>query len=398
VKVLYVIDTLEVGGAERSLYDILSGFRDVTPVVCSLYAGSALSDRYRRAGIPVISLEIRGKYAFGTAIRAFGRVVRRVEPDLIHSTLFRSDIVGRLVGRASGIPVVSSFVNDSYSPLRFRSLDRTGRLKLNAVRAIDRWTARWAAHFIANSEAVRQSNCRALGLDSARSTVIYRGRSPERFGMIGEGERSGIRQELGVPSGAPLMLNVGRLLGRKGQEEAIRAFADVRAAYAGAKLAIAGEGPHRPRLEALVNDLGLSGEVLLLGSREDVPALLAAADLFVFPSHFEGLPGALIEAMLARVPIVATDTPENRECVEHAVSAQLVPIEDSRSLADGIRRLMDDPGYRATLVENAHRRAIETFALDRITRSYEDLYSGLLAARSLPIGPPLSDRSVESPT
>lgn len=131
MKVLYLIDTLAVGGAERSLLDITSRFESVQPVMCHLYTGDALKPAFETAGVRVISLNIDKKYGFGEAVRRFRAVVEQEKPDLIHATLFRSEVVARLVAAWTGVPLVGSFVNDSYAASRWEGLATPQKVKID---------------------------------------------------------------------------------------------------------------------------------------------------------------------------------------------------------------------------------------------------------------------------
>lgn len=379
-KVLHLLDALKLGGAEQSLLQILKRLQGTEPAVCYLYHDATLRDAYERAGIPVTGLGLRGKYPVVHAVRAVEEVVARERPDLIHATLFDSEIVARLVGRRTGVPVIGSFVNDSYAPHRWQRLSAVQRAKLVAVQQVDRFTARWAAHFVANSEAVKQSHAPNLGVPLDRVTVIHRGREPGAYAPSPPEQRGAVRHQLGVGADAAVVVNVARLLERKGQAELIRGWPLVRREFPGAQLLLVGEGEHRPALEPLAADPGLGGSVRLLGQRTDIPALLGAADVFAFPSHYEGLPGALLEAMFAALPIVATDISMHREAVEHGRSAVLVPVGDPAALGAAIVGVLRDPEGARRLGAGARAAALARFDVDGIAARYDAFYAFQAAA------------------
>ena len=378
MKVLYLIDTLDVGGTERSLCDILSNFKRVTAVVCHVYPGEALKPDYERAGLRVISLNIPGNYSFLRAIRRFDDVVKSERPDLIHSSLFRAEIIARIVARRRGIPLVASFVSDSYGSARRAGLDWSGRFKLSCVRALDAVTARFVTRFTANTAAIKGTNGKALGVPPERIEVIHRGRDIQRFAATSPEARTRARAALGIEESVPVLLKVARLLRRKGLPELLEAVASIRGRVGEVRLLIAGEGPYRKQLEQQIIDLGLQREVQLLGARKDILQLLHAADIFVFPSHFEGQPGAVIEAMLAGKPIVASDLPEHRETLIHGQTAFLVPPQNVPALADAIVELLRDREKAHRLGEAARRAAVERFDIREIARQHEALYERVL--------------------
>jgi hypothetical protein len=153
MRVLYLVDTLEVGGTERSLLDLLPRLDSVRPLLCSLYSGDRLLPAFRAAGVEVDALGLTGKYSLLTAARGVREVARGFCPDLIHSSLYRSDLVGRIVGRSLGTPVINSIVSERHGPLRGGAPGRPGTVKRAAVHLVDRATAGLVARFIANSHA-----------------------------------------------------------------------------------------------------------------------------------------------------------------------------------------------------------------------------------------------------
>jgi len=377
LKVFYIIDTLQPGGAERSLLEILRHLRGIEAQVCQIYLGDGLKSAFEKNGITVHSLQLRSKYGYVTAIRKVLRILRRETPDLIHTVLARADIIGRaagrFAGRFAGIPVISSFVNESYSPVRFRNMRTTLRFKLRLVQLLDRATASWVFHFVSNSEASKQSNCKALHLANDKVSVIYRGRDPGEFSNPDERRISNLRKELALPDDVPMILNIGRLFPQKGQHDLLQAFRIVRN-QCQVRLMIAGDGPLRDSLASSINKLDLAGSVSLLGHRSDVNDLLHLANVFAFPSHFEGHPGALVEAMFAAVPIVASDIPVHRETISDGVSGLLVPLHESEKMAEAILWILENDEDARKMAENAQRTACERFRIENISAQYEDLY------------------------
>jgi glycosyltransferase involved in cell wall biosynthesis len=374
VKVLALIDSLEVGGAETSLAAIFDRFEDTEVVVCHLYPGDRLRPRYEAAGVRVVSLDLAGRYAFRAAVRRVADLVAAERPDLLLSVLYRSGLVARWTARRTGLPLVDSFVNDSYTPVRYGGMPPLRRAKLLATQIFDRLTSRWATHFVAVSEHVAGTNRRALGVPAERTTVIYRGRDPEDYRPARPERRTALRRDLGLGEDERVILNTARLLDRKGQHELIAAMPEVVRAHPRAHLLIAGEGPERAALERAVADFGLDDRVTLLGTRQDVPDLLAAADLFVTPSHYEGHGGSLIEAMLAGLPIVATDTPPHRESIEPGVTGLAVPLRDPAALSAAIVRLLDHPERAREMGAAAREAARVRFDVAEIARLHEALY------------------------
>lgn len=182
--------------------------------------------------------------------------------------------------------------------------------------------------------------------------------------------------------GAPVVLYAGRLRTRKAVAVLLAAFARLRVEHPAAVLVVAGDGEQRPALEAQSRRLGIAAAVRFLGAqpRDAMPALYAAADLFCLPSLYEGFPLAILEAMAAGLPVVATAVAGVPEAVEHGVTGLLVPPEDAAALARALAELAADP-ERARRMGEAGRRRVETdFTIPRIAAAYLALWSGLLAS------------------
>lgn len=379
LRVLVVVDTLEVGGSERSTLEIARRFKDTETIVCHLYPGRTLRNEFERASLPVVSLNVRARYGLARTTAKLLGLVRQVRPDLIQATLFRSRMTARAVAAWTGIPLIETFVNDDYGRERRATFGRVGRVRLAAVRRFDAATARVAVHNIAVSRTVRDAMCEALGIPKKSCSVIYRGRDPSKYTSLEEPGASTTRASLGLGPDARLLLAVGRLVPAKDHATLLRAMPSVLSAHPEVRLRIAGGGPLVDELQAEISRLGLADHVALLGTRSDVPALLRAADMFVFPSRYEGHAGALVEAMFSGLPIVAADTPVHRESVQDGVSGILATPGDPESFAIGIRRHLDSPQAAEAMGRAARRVALERFDVRRIAEQHEECYRQVVA-------------------
>ncbi len=376
LKLLVVIDTLGVGGTERSLLEILRRFEHTQVVVCQLYAGDALLHDYQQAGLRVIPVNVTARLGIAAGVRKLRKVIRQERPDLLHAALFRAGLISRIAGRLEKLPVVDSLVGDPQVQHGSLAVTRLGRAKLATVRLVNRLTAPWVAQFMANSQSIADISAEQLRLNRQRISVIHRCRDPQRFSPFTPPAcLLNARQQ---PLTRPIFLNVGRLREWKGLPELITAFHTVQAQLPTAQLVLAGDGPVRVQLDAQIRQLNLQDHVHLLGEREDIPALLAAADVLVFPTHSEGHSGALIEAMLAQKPIVATDIPANAESVTHGQSALLVPVNNSAALATAMLQLANDPPRAHRLASRARSAAVHRFSPERIAAQHEALYQDVV--------------------
>jgi glycosyltransferase involved in cell wall biosynthesis len=273
-------------------------------------------------------------------------------------------------------PVVSSLVNVAYGPDQQAS-GGIGALKLGAVRLLDAATARPVVRFHAVSEHVAEVMASRLHLRRSRVEVVPRGRDPELLGRRTPERRTLARARLGVRPEEALVLAVGRQEPQKGFDTLVEAAPRILAAVPTARVFVAGrEGTQTPRLQALVDRLGLHDAVQFLGTRRDVGDLLCAADVFAFPTRWEGMPGAVLEAMALQAPIVATalpvirevvdsDVPPVREAVRDGVSARLVPPGQPEPLATAIVATLDDRAGAAARAARAHADFQARFTISR---------------------------------
>lgn len=376
MTVLFLIDTLEIGGAEQSILDIVSRFTKFKPVVCHIYPGDTLRSAYEKAGIEVISLNIPLKSKHNVIIPELLKLLEKYKPVLVHATLYRSMMISRKLKRITGLPLVNSFVSNSYSAARKNKLPFKTQLKLWFYKYLDKSTAKVPDIYISNSKTIAESNAKALGISTNKIKVIYRGREMSRFSAAPADKLKAVKEAL-VPEGMRVLLNVGRLRSNKGQADLILAFSIVYEQFPDTVLLIAGEGNNRKELELLIEKLHLSENVKLLGNRNDVDVLLHIADAFVFSSYYEGLPGSIVEAMMAGRIIIASAIPENMECVNDK-SALFFPPGDVQAMAKQISAVLSNRHAYTQLGVEAMKIAQDKFDIYKIAAQYESAYAQLL--------------------
>jgi len=378
VKVLHVIDALGLGGgAEHALAQQLPVLAErgvESTVVClRSRAAGGLADRIRSSGVEVRVLG--GGLVRST--RLLRRLVDAEAPDVVHASLFDACLVSRLALLGRPVPLVNSIVNASYDPVRIRSLGRS-TWKAQVVRLVDAVTIRRVDRLHALTGAVAADAGAALHLDAARFTVIPRGRPAS---VAPGASRDALRAELGAVEGAPVLLAVGRQDLQKDQLTLVRALGELRGDEPGAVLWLAGRpGTQTAAIEAAVDELGLRSRVRVLGHRDDVAALLAAADLFVLPSRYEGLGSVVIEAMCAGTAIVATEVPAVRETVGPAAAAFVAPGSPP-ALARAIASVLADEDRRAGAAAAGRCRFVEHFEIESVVERLVGLYQEAAASR-----------------
>jgi glycosyltransferase involved in cell wall biosynthesis len=381
LTVLFLIDSLGTGGAERSLAETLPYLRRLgigTIVVALRPRTEGMQQRLESDGFEVHVLDGRG---FPDRVVALRRLLRARRPDLVQTTLFHADLVGRLAAVGTGIPVVTRLVNTDYDPVRLQD-PGLGRVRFHVSRALDGWTARHLTKRVyANSAAVRAAAARDLGLSDASITVIREGRDARLLTPPDARRREAARAALGIDAAQEVLVTVGRQDFQKGQWFLLDAVARLVPSRPRLVLLIAGRpGDSSPRLQALCARLGIEKHVRFLGHRNDVPEVLAAADLFVFPSLYEGLPGAVIEAMAMALPIVASDIAPVREAIERPENARLVPVADPAGLADAITDLLDNPANARMFGQRAREQFEQTPGLEHACAQVAAFYREVVSA------------------
>jgi glycosyltransferase involved in cell wall biosynthesis len=381
VRVLYVIDSLAAGGAERSLAALAPRYRErgVDLEVAYLHDRPGIQDDLRAAGARLHSLAGAGGRP-GWAVRARA-LIRRRDPDLVHTTLFEADVAGRTAGWLTGRPVVSSLVTVAYGP---NQAEQAGvrSWKLEGARRLDSTTARVVSRFHSVAGHVARTMGPRLRIPPDRIEVIPRGRDSERLGRRTPERRAVVRAALGVGESEPMVLAAARQEPQKGLDVLLEAFPTVLAEVPEGCLLVAGrEGNGTDALRAAVDRLGLRPSVRFLGGREDVADLMAACDVFVLPTRWEGLPGVILEAMALEAPIVASDIDAVREAVGDGGRAVLVPVDDPVRLAEAVVETLRHPAEAAARARSARARFEDLFTIDRVADRMVGFYERALAGR-----------------
>ena len=380
LRLLYVIDSLAPGGAERSLAALAPQYRDlgIELTVAVLTDRGGLADDIRASGGEVVVIPGAGHRA--TQLRSLVGCVRDQRPHLVHTTLFEADIIGRIAARVARVPVVSSLVNESYGPEHAAEAG-VRQSRLRAARAIDATTARLTVRMHAVSERVKDVMAPRLHYPAARIDVVPRGRDPRTMGDRTQARREAARRALDLDDHDTMVLCVARHEPQKALDGAVRALREVRGQFPGARLVIAGRvGTATPLLERTIDDAGLNDAVLLLGERDDVPELLCAADVFVLCSQREGMPGSVIEAMALATPVVATDLPQVRE-VTGSDGARLLRNDNPHELAMTILETLQDRNGTDEQVERALVRYRTFFTTERTAQGMSAFYERAIGPR-----------------
>jgi len=368
LKVIFVQDTISNGGAERSHLEIISKFKETKGSVAYFYEGHELKSAHEQAGVPVHFLGLKGKYDFLRGVLRLVKLIRQEKPDLLVSCLLRASLMARVASKITRVKLVGTLVNDSYGDQRVQEKKAAGGFgKYKFFWILDRMTAGIPVHWISNSKSIAAIHVETLSLDKERISVIYRGR------------KTNVSRWRKMAGTEFTFLSYGRLIERKGFEELIIAFNEVRKEFKHIRLVIYGEGPSRAKLEALKENLGLGEVVVLPGLHPNVHYELVKADCFVFPSWYEGFSGALIEAMLAGIPIIASAIPMNMEAITPGLTALTFKPKSIEELVTRMKYAITHPDEMTVMGDKAREEATKRFDILLIALSYEKLLHEIIA-------------------
>ena len=374
VRVVVMVDTLiEPGGGERLAVDnaVLLDPHRFERSLCitrwddrlqTMEPARSMLARLREADVRVIKLR-RSSKANVAAWWPLFRILRDERVDVLHAHMFGSNVWGTILGRLARVPAVVAHEH-------IWAYDSGGLRPL-----LDREVvARFSDAFVTVSEASRQLMIEHERINGRNIVVITNGVASRPAG-----DRARVRGEVGVSEQAPVVGSVGNLRAQKAYELLIEAAVPLRRRMGPElRVLIAGEGPERVALERLIDQRGLAGTVKLLGMRSDIPDVLAALDVAVCCSDYEGSPLAVMEYMDAGLAVVATRVSGLLDVVIDGETGLLVPPRDPEALAAATARLLEDPDLRTTLGERGRELRRELWSLETWIRRVEELYERLL--------------------
>jgi len=372
IAVLHLITELNIGGAEKALARLLAHMdRDrFTLTVACLYGGdSPLAGDIRALNIPVVDLGMTAKWRWDALLR-FHYLLRRERPTILHTWMFHANVVGRVLGRIAGVPIIITSrrnVNIGGKPREY----------------INRVTAELGDRAIAVCELARQVEIEQTGISPEKVVTIHNGVDVEQFSEPVLQTTAQVRKTFGIPTDVPLVGSVGRFRPQKGFSDLLTAMVKVRQSLPTTRLLLVGDGELRGELEARARLLGLDDVVTFAGMRSDVPQVLTALDVLVLPSLWEGLPNAILEAMAAGRPVVATAVGGTPEVVVDGMTGLLVPPRDPPALAEAITHLLDAPDLRYRMGQAGQERVLQHFSIERMVERTQNLYDQLLVAKGL---------------
>jgi glycosyltransferase involved in cell wall biosynthesis len=361
------ITDLDVGGAERCLAELATRVdrQRFEPVVCCLSPPpkpptDALLAMLQRAEVTAHFLDARHFWQFPAVVGRLKRLLAAYQPRLVQTFLFHANIVGRIAARRAGVPRVSCGLRVA-EPRRWHLwLDRRTQGK------VDRYVC--VSRSVADHARVRG------GLPAEKLVVI-----PNGLDLVGRSTTASSQGRSGTPFYRRLVTFVGRLDRQKGLSWLLETAPAWLAKLPDSDLFLVGEGPLRAALEQQCQRLGIADRVCFAGFRADVPEILARSDLLVLPSAWEGMPNAVLEAMAAGLPVVATNVEGVDELLGPLAGVQTVRYGDTESLVEKVVVFMRDRQFAVRTGAENRRRVEAEFSISRTVKAYENLWESLLA-------------------
>lgn len=369
IRVLSLQSGARSGGTELMNFSILQRIDRIRfkVVVCFLDEKGPVSDYYRREGFEVIHLNYHHRPLPAVARDLFG-LLKSHAPDILHIYGLRANILGRIAGRLAGCRNIVS-AQHSIDPWR-----RWWHVWL------DRLTSRWVSLYIPNTFAAAERLQKVERIPPDKLIVIHNGLDVTPFEKAIPGR---VRSELGISAEALVVTCVAHFRAAKGHDTLLEAVDVLRRQGISSHLWLVGDGELRRSIEAKAKSLGLGQNVRFLGTRTDIPDILADTDVFVLASLWEGLPGAVMEAMAVRLPVVATRVGGVPELVVDGETGLLVTAGDAEALATALERLIGDRGLCSRLGQAGHRRIVTKFRLEDKVRELEELYLSLVQGHTV---------------
>lgn len=354
-KIIHVITTLGYGGAERLVLDLMR-HRDKENFdyeVISMVRGGGLEKDIKDTGVALTIFYKKNKLGLGVFFKLYS-YFKKAKPDIVHTHLFGADVWAGLAAKIAGVAVIIKTEHNV-------NLDEGGIKKM-----VKKISSNVFKKIVAVSPSVKEHMIMEEGMAKDRITIIYNGIDLARFKS----------KEKQVFSSPPILINVSRFETQKAHEYLIRAFKKIENRQW--ILWLVGEGSLKPEIEQMVKDMGLSDKVKFMGLRHDVPNVLAQADIFVFPSLWEGLGIAALEAGAVGLPIVATKVEGIKDLFQDNKNALLVEAKDEGALAEAISWMLEHPDKAMFLGRQAQNLVKENYGIKTMVEKYEKMYKSFL--------------------
>lgn len=366
--ILHIIGQLGMGGAERQLYLLLKGLHPRYDFIVISYDEKGLDymGAIKSLGVKVIVIPkgpgLIGRLKFLMELR---NLIRTIAPDIVQTWLRSANFWGRIACMLS-----------KERRRIIASIRNVGEADTKILETLaERLLARKTDLIIANTAAAMNSMVHNK-IPKKKIRVVHNGIDPELYDLSETKEE--IRRQLSLPQQKVLIGTVGRMMPQKNHAMFVEAAREILRKRNNVHFVLVGDGELHQNIEALISKYGLCEVFTLTGQRDDIPRLLRAFDIFILTSLWEGLPNVIMEAMCARLPVVATDVGGVSELIKHGENGFLVPPDDACAMFDAVSRLIDDEELRIEFGHAGHRIIEKRFSLDQMCEATSEIYDELL--------------------
>lgn len=368
IRLLQIIDHLTYGGGAENLQITFAEGLDRTRFELYVAAmrptmGKPIAPALRQMGVHVVEFDQRNSYDV-PALLGLVRYIRRHRIDIIHTHLLAADVMGRMAGALTHTPVVSTIHNSR------EDLDHEPKRR--------QWLARWTGRLLTRrlivvSGLLREEIAGWFGVLPGKVATIPNGIDIERFRPGPGFDRAEMRSAM-LGGDFPVVVNVARWTPQKAQKYLIDAAKIVSESRPDVRFVLVGEGPLEEALKAQAAALGIEDKVIFAGYRDDIGDVLAASDLFVLSSLWEGMPLALLEAMAAGCAAVCTDVGGVAQVLQDGRTGLLVPPGDAQAMADALLKCLNDPELTRRFGQNGYQWVVQRYSMGAWARRLEKLY------------------------
>lgn len=369
IKIAYVINNLNIGGAEKLLLSTVLKINkdrfDVT--VLSMLEGEDLLPDFNNAGIEVVAIGMNNKRDISGFVKLY-KFFKINHVNIVHTHLLEADIFGRYAALLAGVPVILS-TEHSVEPWKIRPKNLKTHLRL----LLDRWIIKHTTGIISISDKIKELLIIYLKIEETKIFVIKNGIDLTKTYHTGKNTKSNWPLVVG---------SVGRLVEAKGYKYLLHAFKKINMLYPETKLMIAGDGPLKSDLTNLSASLNITQHVTFTGMLNNIPEFLEKIDIFVLSSIQEGLPIALLEAMAAHKAIIATNIGGIPEVIQHRKDGLLIEPANVIDLENAILKLITNDKKRDSFAHNAREKVVNNFNLNKTVNDLEALYINLTSRQN----------------
>lgn len=366
IKICYVIGQLSMDGAERQLYELVKGIskKSFLPIVISLNEGDYWGEEIRKLNIQLIEIPRKKNKEFTRLFRLI-KLIKVIKPDIVHTYMFSANSYGRIAAILTGVPIIVAAE---------RNLPEIGKDKNIYQICCDKLLAIFSDGIICNSFKASDTLVKKYSFNTKKVFTVHNGINVRDF--LKENSFNCKKQLASKVIGT-----IGRLYPQKNHKlflDMAKAILDI-SGNSNIKFLIVGDGPLRNELEDHSERLGIENSVVFTGERSDIPELLQSMDIFVMTSLYEGMSNTIMEAMLAGIPVVATDVGGNSELVIGGETGFLCQLNDPVALAEKIIGLIKNESKAKQMGENGRKRVMNEFGIRKMIKKTEDVYRELLS-------------------